>query len=112
MTYTIPNHKKGDTWIGIETITINRNGQPLDLTNAKAIMQVRFQPDSPIAVEFSSDNNTILFTAPTSGILQIPSQIVDIPAGKYLWDLQIILSTGEVKTFLEGDWTILNEITR
>jgi hypothetical protein len=110
--YDIPSHKAGDTWKGISGITIFRNGSAVDLTNASAKMQVRFQIDSPLVVEFSSDDNTILFVDPKNGILDIPSQIVDVPPATYIYDLQIILETGEVKTWLEGKWPISSHTTR
>lgn len=112
MIYNIPAHKAGDTWKGIAGITIFRDGSALDLTGATAKMQVRFQIDSPTVVEFSSQNNTITFIAPTSGILSIPPQIIDVPPATYLYDLEITLASGEVKTWLEGKWPINSHVTR
>jgi hypothetical protein len=111
MTYDIPAHKAGDTWQGIPRIIINRNGSAVDLTGATAHMKVKFQIDAPTIAEFSSENNTILFVFPTSGILNIPPQIVDIPPATYMYDLKITLQTGEVKTWLEGKWPITGHVT-
>jgi hypothetical protein len=110
--YDIPAHKAGDTWKGIAGITISRNGSAIDLTNATAKMQVRFQIDSPVVLEFSSDDDTIMFVNPTSGILDIPAQIVDVPPATYVYDLKLTLSTGEVKTWLEGKWPITSHVTQ
>ena len=112
MIYDIPAHKAGDTWKGITSITIFRNGSALDLTGAKAQMKVRYQIDAPTVVEFSSDNNSIVFVAPTSGVLSIPPTIVDAPPATYIYDLEINLATGENKTFLEGKWPISSNVTR
>jgi len=112
MSYTIPNHRTGDTWKGIKNITIFRRGSALDLTDAVARMQVRHQTDSPHLIEFSSQNGTIIFTDAENGVLQIPQVLVDIPVGNYLWDLQITLSSGEVKTFIGGEWNIIPDITK
>jgi hypothetical protein len=110
--YDIPAHKAGDTWKGIAGITIFRNGSALDLTGAKAQMKVRFQIDAPTVVEFNSNDNTIAFVAPTSGILDIPARIVDVPPATYIYDLEITLASGEVKTFMEGKWLITSQVSR
>lgn len=112
MIYNIRAHKAGDTWEGIRSITIFRNGSALDLTNANAQMKVKFQIDAPTVIEFNSLDNTIVFSAPTSGILDIPARIVDVPPATYIYDLQITLASGEVKTFLEGKWPILSQVSR
>lgn len=111
MTYDISPHKAGDTWKGIAGITITRNGSSINLTGASAKMQVKFQMDAPTVVEFSSDDNTIIFVDPTSGILDIPPRIIDVPPATYMYDLKITLANGEVKTFLEGNWSITSHIT-
>lgn len=112
MVYNIPAHKSGDTWKGISGITIYRNGSALNLTNADVKMQVRFQIDAPVVVEFSTQNNTIQVFSPLSGIIVIPEQVIDIPPAKYQYDLKVTLPSGEVKTFLEGVWEITSHITR
>jgi hypothetical protein len=112
MSYTIPKHRTGDTWKGIKNITIFRMGSALNLLSAVAKMQVRHQTDAPHLLEFTSENGTILFNDAENGVLSIPQVLVDIPVGNYLWDLQITLSSGEVKTFISGDWTIIPDITK
>jgi len=112
MSYTIPNHRTGDTWKGIKNITIFRMGSALNLLSAVARMQVRHQTDAPHLLEFSSENGTILFLDAENGILNIPPVLVDIPVGNYLWDLEITLASGEVKTFISGDWNIISDITK
>lgn len=112
MTYDIPAHRAGDTWKGIPNITIFRNGSALNLTNAKAQMKVRYQIDAPTVIEFNSNDNSIVFVAPTSGILGIPAKVIDVPPAKYVYDLEITLASGEIKTFMEGKWTILSQVSR
>jgi hypothetical protein len=112
MTYDIPAHKAGDTWQGIPSITIFRNGSALDLTGATAKMQVRFKTDSPSVIDFSTQDNTITFLTSVSGLINIPPRLVDLPPATYIYDLKITLATGEVKTFLEGDWPITSHVTR
>ena len=108
MTYNLPQHTAGDTWCGISGITIVRNGLPLDLTDAKAKINVKFQIDSPLILEFDTENGSmIILSPPTSGIIQVPPQIVDIPPANYIWSLKITLASGEVDTFVSGQWNIV-----
>lgn len=111
MTYTIPDHISGDTWIGINEITIHRNGTPINLTGAKSIFRVKTQIDAPTVLELSSDEGEITYIDPVNGILSISPLIVDIPPGNYIYSLRIFLESGEyageVDTFLNGTWKIL-----
>lgn len=109
--YDIPSHISGNQWKGIAGITITRNNSALDLTGASAVMKVKTQIDAPTVVQFSSDDGSISFVSPASaGMLDIPPVVVDIPPGNYQYSLTIKLSSQEIKTFLQGSWTIVNEI--
>jgi len=108
MTYNLPEHISGDTWCGISGITIVRNGLPLDLTGAKAEINVKFQIDSPLILQFKTENDTIIILdPPEDGVIQVPDQIVDIPPAVYTWNLKITLASGEVDTFVSGKWPII-----
>ena len=108
-TYNLPEHISGDTWCGISGITIVRNGSALDLTGAKAELNVKFQLDAPLVLQFSTENNTILILDPPEhGVIQVPSQVVNIPPLLYNWTLKVTLSSGEIETFVSGKWQIIN----
>ena len=108
ITYDIPQHIAGDTWVGITDITINRNNSAIDLTGAYAEFQVKFQIDSPTLINLNSTDGNIMFLQPTSsGQLIIPPQIIDVPPANYTYTLRVTLSTGEVDTFLTGHWPIV-----
>lgn len=108
MTYTIPQHIAGDTWVGITDITISRNGSAIDLTGAYAEFLVKFQIDAPSVINLNTIDGTITFIQPTSsGQLVIPPQIIDVPPAAYTYSLRVTLSSGEVDTFLTGGWNIV-----
>jgi len=112
MTYDIPPHRRGDTWDGINSITINVNSTPIDLTNAKVKIDFRQSIDSPAALTLSTDNNGIVIIQPsTTGKIKLLPKLIEIPFGKYLYDLQVIYPSGIVKTYISGTWTILPDIT-
>ena len=114
MKFDISPHISGDTWKGINSITILSLGIPLNLTDCTVRMQLRPAANlaSPIYLEFSTDDETILIVSEQNGIINIPSRIIDIPVGKYNFDLQIEFPTGIVRTYLTGIWEITNNITR
>jgi hypothetical protein len=106
--YSVPQHIAGDTWKGISDITITRNGSAIDLTGAYAEFNVKYQIDAPTVVQFNTTNGTMMLVQPaSSGQLIIPPQIVDVPPGNYIISLRVTLSSGEVDTFLTGNWPIV-----
>jgi len=115
MTYDIPSHISGDTWTGIGAITLNESGYPVDLTDCKIYIQFRYNYNlaSPVVYECSTENDTILIVNPLSGILSIPEQMVNIPVGKYSYDLVVNnITFNKIKTYLSGIWEILPRTTR
>jgi hypothetical protein len=108
--YNIPAHRRGDTWEGIGSITINYNNNPIDLTNAIIKMEVREGIDSPAVITFTSEDNTILKNDAANGIFSIPGTIIDIPFGKYIYDIQIA-TLEKTKTYIGGTWEIVSDVT-
>lgn len=111
MTYNIPPHRRGDTWDGINSITINVNGVPINLTDAIVKMEFRQGLDAPVALTLSTTDESIIVTNAAQGIISIPPKKIEIPFKKYLYDLQVTYSTGVVKTYMSGTWEIIADIT-
>jgi hypothetical protein len=111
MTYDIPSHRRGDTWDGINSITINVNGVPINLTNATVKMEFRQDLDAPVALTLTTTNSSIMVTNAVGGIISIPSKKIEVPFAKYFYDLQVTYSTGIVKTYMSGTWEIIADIT-
>ena len=109
MIYNFPNHISGDTFKGISAITLLENGSPIDLTDCSVYVQFRsiFNLASPVVFQFLSDEGNIGVTIPALGIISIPAQIIDVPAGEYDYDLQVMFPDGVVKTYLKGRFKIL-----
>jgi hypothetical protein len=109
--YNIPNHLRGDTWVGIPEIIIRTNGQPLSLSGANILMQFRKDIDSSVALELSTDNNGIVITDALNGKLSIPEVLITMQYGTYKYDLQVTASSGFVKTYLMGTWKIVADVS-
>jgi hypothetical protein len=109
MTYNIPPHHRGDTWDGINSISISVNGIPIVLSGAEVKMDFRQSIDSPTALTFSTADNTIILV--NSNTIRIPAREIKIPFSKYYYDLQVTYPTGVVKTYMSGHWSIVPDIT-
>jgi hypothetical protein len=114
MDYNIPDHISGDTWDGIASITVESGGIPISLVGCSIKMQVRtsYSLASPVYIEFSTVDGTIIIPIPLQGIVSIPPRLVNIPVGDYKYDFQITYPNGFVKTYMKGNWKILQTITR
>jgi hypothetical protein len=112
MTYDFPSHISGDTWLGINAISLNSFGTPVDLTDYNSIF-LRVKPEhsiaSPVFCELSTNTGDIVvINPPISGIISIPPTIIDIPVGMYNYNLQVEFLNGTKKTYLVGKWEILS----
>jgi len=101
-------HKRGDTWLGWPEVEILLNGEPLDLTGATFLMQARRSATAP-EVAFSFEP---VATEPAEGKLAVPGAIIDAPAGAYVYDVEITLSSGRVLTPISGTFTITPDVSR
>jgi hypothetical protein len=110
-TYNFPNHIKGDTFNGVE-FTLEVNSVAVDLTNASILMYLKKQKaPCDVVASFSTDTTKITITDAVNGVFQFNNQIIDVPAATYDYDIQITLNNGNVKTYIKGTWTILQDIT-
>jgi hypothetical protein len=112
MTYNFKDHKKGDTFSGVQ-FSVIVNGQPADLTNAQIRMQLKESVTTirPAVAEFSVANNKIEITDALAGEFFFKKQVIDVPAKKYVYDIQIIFANGDIKTWIQGTWNILQDFT-
>lgn len=109
MTYDIPPHRRGDTWDGINSISININGVPINLIGASVKMEFRQSIDSPVALTLSTNQNSIQII--NANTIRILPKLIEIPFAKYYYDLQVTYPNGTVKTYMEGSWEIVPDIT-
>jgi hypothetical protein len=104
--------KRNDTFNEVP-FQINFNAAPLDLTDAVICMQLRKVYDGVIFLTLSSVMNAgITITDALGGEFKINEQIISVNAGNYLYDIQITFADGTVKTWVEGVFTILNDVSR
>jgi hypothetical protein len=110
-TYTIPKHRRGDTWKGINAIGIKINGTPINLSGARIDMEFREDYDAPVAFSLSTTTSTIS-VLPSLSAFTIPPILIDIPPANYKYDTQITSRLGIVDTYMDGTWEIYFDITK
>ena len=108
--YTIPAHRRGDTWDGLSSIGVEINGAPASLTGATITMELKQTPSSPTALKFSTIDSTITIL-PSLTAFSIPARIINVPPASYFYDIQINFPSGIIKTYMGGKWEILYDIT-
>lgn len=106
------NVKRGDTYDGCVFTIEYEDHTPLDLTGASILMQIKksASDDEPV-LEFT-DTDGITITDAINGEFQIDEVIIDILPKIYQYDIQVTLSNGKVKTFVEGKFTVNSDISR
>jgi hypothetical protein len=95
------NAYHGDTWR--QLFRFKRNDTPVDLNSVSIASQARrISTSSRIPLDISVETDPGLMT------LSLPS---DIDAGAYAYDIQIIESNGDVKTWVKGKLVIEKDET-
>ena len=115
-TYTIPKHRRGDTWSGINSIGITINGTPIDLSDAQIDMEFREDYDSPVTLKLSTTTSTIS-VLPSLTAFKVLPQTINVPPATYKYDTQITTNVSSttlsaVNTYMDGTWEIYFDITK
>lgn len=104
-------HYKGDTFKQIPMV-YKLNGAPQDLTGAVIRMQLRKEKDGVSYLELTSVASAgITITDAVNGSFKINTQIINIQAGNYIYDIEFNIG-GVIETLIKGDFIITNDVTR
>ncbi len=120
MTYEFPAvrnlvARSGDTWAAVFSWK-QADRSPFNLTGYTARMMLRRQTDSPTPAATLSTNSgggiNIDGTAGTIFCTLTRFQMEAIPAGAYVYDLELTSPTGTVTTIAAGRFDILQDVSR
>ena len=104
-------HYKGDTFKQIPMV-YKLNGTPHNLTGAVIRMQLRKEKDGVSYLVLTSVGSAgITITNAVGGAFKINTQIIDIQAGNYVYDIEFNIN-GVIETLIKGDFIITNDVTR
>ena len=103
--------KQGATFS--KTSTISNDGTPWDLTGYSGRMQVRRSFNNSVKLlDLVSPTNITLSNVGVITITVPASVMATVPSGRWLYDLEIESSGGEVYRLLEGRFAVTPEVTK
>jgi hypothetical protein len=103
--------KQGATYS--QTFTVENDGTPWNLTGYLARMQVRRSfSDSGKLLDLVSPTNITLSSVGVITVTVSASAMADVPSGRWLYDLEVQSTGGEVYRVLEGRFVVSPEVTR
>jgi len=114
MSFKIHNfqpHKSGDTWEGAQ-FTVTKNGAALDLTSATIKSEFRVKTKTGAVKLTLTEVSGITITDAANGVFKLDKQIITLPADTYHYDIEITLSNGDKKSYVEGTWEIVQDVTQ
>jgi hypothetical protein len=109
-TYNLPDAYRGDTFDAIEFVFTDEAGQPILLDGVSAAAQVRGFGKNNLLFQWITDDGTIQISGNSLTFSAVSGDAMRIPAGTHNYDLQINTS-GIYDTFINGTWTIIQDIT-
>lgn len=113
-TYDLSTRIRGDSWRGIEEITIEVNSAPPPASVISARMYFRETFDSPDTVlELSTVDGTITITNAATWTFVVP-EIIAFPlkAGTWVYDFETTDAAGFIRTYFGGTIKIWRDVTR
>jgi hypothetical protein len=103
---------KGDTF-NLVNFEVKVNDVAVDLTDSVVKMQLRKEYCGVVGLSLTSVASAgITITDAPNGKFKINKQIIDIPAYNYIYDIEIHFDNNDVKTWVSGNFLILNDVTR
>lgn len=100
---------RNDTWK--QTFVLTQNSAPINLTGATITIQVRKGCDGVLALTASTGGNGVTIGGASSNQITV-DKLVNIAKGKYVYDINVVFTTGYVRTYLEGDFIVYEDVTK
>lgn len=101
---------RNDSWAQVFAILADTT--PIDLSGSTILIQVRPTPSSTeVALTLSTADSSIGIGGVDSNQITL-NKIVDIAAGNYVYDMNVTFPSGEVKTYLWGNFIVTEDISK
>lgn len=98
---------KGDTFKKTLTFT-DVSGNALNLSTATIKMQIRKKAGEPV-LQTLSINNGIVVSGTNNVVF---NKVIDIEGGTYRYDIEVTFQSGVVRTYVSGQFKVMDDITR
>jgi Ethanolamine utilization protein EutJ (predicted chaperonin) len=100
---------RNDTWR--QTFVLTQNSVAINLTGATITIQVRKGCDGVLALSASTGGNGVTIAGAGNNEITV-NKLVNIAKGKYVYDINVVFSSGYVRTYLEGDFIVYEDVTK
>jgi hypothetical protein len=101
---------RNDTWAQVFALLADTT--PIDLSGCNILIQIRPTPaSSVVTLELSTDDSSIIIGGVDSNQITL-NKIVDIPACSYVYDMNVTFPSGEVKTYLWGNFIVQEDVSK
>ena len=105
-------HIKGDTFEAVN-FQMLINTVALNLTGCTLRMQLRKECGGIVYLSLTSVASAgITITTPANGLFKINRQIINLDSANYIYDIELIKADGTIKTYINGNFSITNDVTR
>lgn len=105
-------HIKGDTFEAVN-FQMLINTVALNLTGCTLRMQLRKEYGGIVYLSLTSVASAgITITTPANGLFKINRQIINLDSANYIYDIELIKADGTIKTYINGNFSITNDVTR
>ena len=106
------NHKRGDWWDGAFcTIKDPLTGIPLNLTGCTAKSDFKTHENGESYFSFDTADGTLTIPTPADGKIFYKARKMNVPANRYVFDLEITDALGRPTTYATSEWIISQDIT-
>ena len=99
---------RNDTWQQVFTLLADTT--PINLSSATVYIQVRKGCAGTLALSLTNSSGVTIGGVSNNQITV--NKLVDIAKGNYVWDMQVTFTSGVVKTYLEGDFIVYDDVTK
>jgi len=99
---------RNDTWQ--QVFTLLSDTTPINLSGATVYIQVRKGCAGTLALTLTNGSGVTIGGVSNNQITV--NKLVDIDKGNYVWDMQVTFTSGVVKTYLEGDFIVYDDVTK
>lgn len=99
---------RNDTWQQVFTLLADTT--PISLLGATVYIQVRKGCGGVLALTLTNGSGVTIGGASNNQITV--KKLVDIAKGNYVWDMQVTFADLTVKTYLEGDFIVYDDVTK
>ena len=99
---------RNDTWQ--QVFTLLADTAPISLLGATVYIQVRKGCGGVLALSLTNGSGVTIGGVSNNQVTV--KKLVDIAKGNYVWDMQVTFADTTVKTYLEGDFIVYDDVTK